>query len=473
MKNRIIRYILSLIFITVFSCTDEFESTNSNPNYPESAPITNVFGYTIETLAEQFGTTEMEYPAAFVGYVTKGTYTDVINYTAEPGEGVWSGALTTIFTNINYVLDGCEEEGNDNLKAAALIIKTYAMQMIVDIYGKIPYFDAGKAEEGITDPAYDDEEAIYDDLLNTLEEANSLFANGQGGLLGNGDLLYGGEISQWQKFGNSLRLRIAIRISEVNETKAKTVINQILSDPTTYPIFESNADNALLAFPGDDWIEPWTSRHSSIGDDYIAEPIVDTLLTLNDPRIEFYAEPLEDGSYLGLEVGTDADSDYSRVNDLFVNNPTGSVYFLKYAEVEFIKAEAFTRSFTAGDAQEAYQSGITASCSEYDISESTIDTYLSQEKVRWNNNLDQIYIQKWIALFRQSWEAWAEMRRTDVPLLPPASNSGYSGHNRVPFRFPYPDSEDKLNGSNIPSSVTEEDYFWGYQIWWDTRSGVQ
>jgi hypothetical protein len=83
------------------------------------------------------------------------------------------------------------------------------------------------------------------------------------------------------------------------------------------------------------------------------------------------------------------------------------------------------------------------------------------------------YVQKWISLFRQSWEAWAEMRRTDIPTLPQAANSVASGHNRPPFRFSYPDSEIKLNSDHIPSNVNEVDHYWGYQVWWDTRTGVQ
>ena len=82
-------------------------------------------------------------------------------------------------------------------------------------------------------------------------------------------------------------------------------------------------------------------------------------------------------------------------------------------------------------------------------------------------------MQKWISLFRQSWEAWAEMRRTDIPTLPPAMNSVHSGHNRPPFRFSYPENEVKLNSENIPPDVIEVDKYWGYQIWWDTRTNVK
>ena len=202
------------------------------------------------------------------------------------------------------------------------------------------------------------------------------------------------------------------------------------------------------------------------------KPIIDTLVNYDDPRIAFYAAPLADGTYSGLTVGEDADTTYSRVNDLFVENPTGTVYYLKYAEIEFIKAEAAQRGFVGTSAKDAYEAAITASCEEYGISGADIADYLQGPKVAWANNVEQIYIQKWISLFRQSWEAWAEMRRTDIPTLPMAANSVHQGHNRTPFRFSYPDTEQKLNSENIPTNVNEVDNSWGYQIWWDTRTGV-
>jgi hypothetical protein len=359
------------------------------------------------------------------------------------------------------------------LQAAALIVKNYALQLAVDIYGKVPYTEAGQAASGLIHPTYDDEKTIYYDMLNSLKTANALFDEAKGGEIGESDILYSGNVSKWKKFGNSLRLRMAIRISNIDEAKASEEITLVLNNPEENPLIESNADNAVLAYPGGDWIEPWTNEHNSVGDSYIAKPIVDTLLKYADPRIAFYAEPMADGTYRGVNVGTEADTEYSRVNDRFVKNSTGSVWFMKYSEIELIRAEAILRGFITGNAGEAYQKAITASCNEYGITDATISDYLAQPNVEWNNELKQVYVQKWIALFRQCWEAWAEMRRTDTPTLLPASHSAYTGHNRTPFRFPYPDSEKKLNSTNIPSSVSEDDYFWGYQVWWDTRSGVE
>lgn len=472
MKNKLIIYLS--FFLSLFTaCTSDFEELNTNPNNPDTAPLTNVFGYAIEDISERFGKTEMDYPATFVGHITKGTYTDVTHYNTEPSGTVWNGTYSTTLTNLNFVIKGAAAEGRTNLEAAAMILKVYALQMVVDVYGKAPYFEAGLGADGVIHPAYNDEKDIYYDLLNTLDQANSMFDEKDGGILGEGDLIYSGDIAKWQKFCNSLRLRLAIRISNVDQAKAKEEIAAVLNNSSEYPVFDSNDDNSLLTFPGGDWVEPWTSEYSSVGDNFMAKPIIDTLVNYNDPRISYYASPISDGSYSGLPVGVDADHEYSRINDRFVNNPTGNVFFMKYAEVELIKAEAIQRGFVSGDVQAEYEKAITASCKEYGISDQKISDYLSGSSVSWKGDLKQIYVQKWLALFRQSWEAWAEMRRTDVPALAPAAYSGATGHNRIPFRFPYPDSEKKLNSINIPASVTQTDYFWGYQIWWDTRTGVK
>jgi hypothetical protein len=140
--------------------------------------------------------------------------------------------------------------------------------------------------------------------------------------------------------------------------------------------------------------------------------------------------------------------------------------------VEFIRAEAAKLGYITSSAQTAYNNAIKASFDEFAIPAATYNTYIASAGVAWNDDLNRLYTQKWIALFRQCWEAWAEMRRTDVPQNSPAANASYSGHNRTPFRLSYPVEERNLN-PNVPASVNEKDMFWGYKIWWDTRTGVQ
>lgn len=477
-KSYIIRAFAGALFILLSSCTKNFEEINTNPNSPDQAPMTNVLAYIIQNLSAKFGTTEMEYPAAFVGHVTKGSYTTVTTYKDSPSSTIWSGSYSSISRNANLILEQAIEEGNVNMQAAVMVLKAYALQMVVDVYGPAPYFEAGLGSEGLVNPAFDTEEDIYADLMQQLDAANALFSDDvANGLLGEGDLLYGGNMMKWKKFCNSLHLRMAIRISNVDQAGAAAEISKILDDPDTYPVFEGNGDNALLMYPGtEDWVEPWTARHSSIGDDVMAKPLVDSMLSLGDPRLAYYADTTSAGEYVGLIIGARQalEPEASKLNDLFVNNPAGTIYFMTFSEVELIKAEAAARSLATGDAGISYNAGITANCQIYEIPDTTILDYLASPRVAWAGDVEQIYLQKWISLFHQSWEAWAEVRRTDVPLCDTAVNATtLVEHNRAPFRFPYPDSEKILNGGNIPGEVTEQDLFWGYQLWWDTRTGVQ
>lgn len=471
MKNKIFA-IIGIILFSLAACTKDFEEVNTNPNSPETAPLTNILAYNIQGLASRFGTTELFYPAAFAGYVGKGMYNNVNRYSEMPSSGHWSYMFTNMLTNLDFIIESAETEGNNNIKAAAMVLKAYTLQMLVDTYGPIPFSESGQAEEGNVYPAYDSEKDVYTGILSLLKEANALF-DVNGNILGTGDLLYNDDISKWKKFCNSLRLRVAIRVSNVDEALATTHISEIFGDAATYPVFETNHDNAKLEYPGGEWIEPWYGAQNSIPDLRIGKPLMDKLLELNDPRIAHYAQQNDDGIYKGLPIGADTEGNESMVGTSFMFNPTGSVPFLKYTEVLFIKAEAAKRGLASGlNAEEAYNAAVTASLNELDIEQGDIDTYLANTDVEWNDNLDRLYTQKWIALFRQSWEAWAEVRRTDVPQVPIAVSPAYTGHNRVPFRFPYPIEEKNLNGKNIPAEVTEQDGFWGYQIWWDTRSGV-
>ncbi len=471
MKKIII--LLGIVTLAFYSCTNDFEEINTSPNSPTLAPATNVFGYSIQSIAQRFGSTEIFYPGAFVGYTAKGTYNLVNRYAEVAPTSHWTNLYTYAIGNLNSVITQAEADGNNNLKAAAMVMRAYAFQMLVDAYGPVPYSESGMLTEGITYPKYDTEKEIYTQLISSLKEANSLFNTSATQKIGVGDLLYSGNITKWKKFCNSMRLRLAIRISNVDPTTASTNIAEILNDATTYPVFTSNTDNAILKFPGGDWLEPWASAYKSVPDVKIAKPIVSTMSDFADPRLPFYAQTNAAGKYVGLEVGADANgTNESKVSVAYMQTDMGTVFFQRYSEVEFIRAEAAKRGMISTSAKTAYENAIKASFDEFAIPAAAYTTYITAPATAWADDLKQIYTQKWIALFRSCWEAWAEMRRTDVPQLGPAVNASYAGHTRTPFRLSYPIEERNLN-PNVSTSVTEKDMFWGYKIWWDTRTGVQ
>lgn len=471
MKNKLTIILLFALFFS--SCTKDYEELNKDPNSLLTAPLANIFAYTEFVLGNQYGGNAVTYPATYVGHVSNYRYTDEVTYSTGGPGAPWDYLYVNVLNNLEFIIDESIKNENVNMQAAAMVLRAYAFHLLVDMYGPVPYFEANQGDEATIFPSFDTEQEIYTDLLDQLKTANGLFDSGSIYEIGAEDLIYGGDVAMWQKFCNSLRLRLAIRVSNIDETMAESHISEILNDASTYPVIASNSESTKLAYPGDaNYKEPWSS-YSGITQYLIGKPLVDKMLELNDPRIEHYADTNNSGEYVGLEIGAVTSSGISKIDDRFVDNDAGSIYFMKYCEVEFIRAEAAARGFISGSPQQAYEDGITASLMEYNIGDDTISTYLAEPGVAWNNEVDQIYTQKWLSLFHQSWEAWAEMRRTDVPLLDLAINTNVSGHNRVPFRFNYPSHVKSNNGDNIPSTVDEEDYYWGYQIWWDTRTGVQ
>lgn len=479
--------VLSLVLVFT-SCTKDWEELNENPNKASDPPATNVFAYTIRAFADNFydDWQDMNNYETYVGHLGKIQYIDEAAYRFRVGtvNNAWSDVYTTL-NNLENVIAKAKEEGNVNLQAAAMTWKAYIVQIATDKWRDIPYTEALQAEEGILTPAYDKQEDIYPEILQLLKDANDLYDPSiPTATLGSGDLIYAGDIAAWQKFTNSLRLRVAIRISNIDEATATDNIQEILGDATTYPIFTSNADNATLVWQGSSpYYEPWYENAAvdNRDDHGMGKPLIDALLDLSDPRLEVYAKPAStDGTYRGVVPGalpgSFDPSDISRIGDLYRGTPDGHTPFLRYAEVQFIIAEAAKRGLISADAQVAYTAAITASMNENGITEG-IGNYISQAAVGFtgdqDSDLDKIYQQKWIALFKQGHEAWAEMRRTDVPELGPAPYSPYSGHNRPPFRYPYPADEYNLNSANLSKVDNSQDDFWGEQMWWDTRTGVQ
>jgi hypothetical protein len=270
-------------------------------------------------------------------------------------------------------------------------------------------------------------------------------------------------------------------MSGVAPNVAKTHIEEILGNQGTYPVITDNDDNAYLRWQtSSPYRDPWQTDTDNRDDHGVCNTIIDILKEYNDPRLPVYAKPAtSDGEYRGVVSGaidgTFVLADISRIGTIFRNVPDGFSPILRAAEVHFIIAEAAHKGWSTGgiSVQQAYEGGVKASLEEYELT--TFDSYIAQEAVAWSGDIKQIYLQKWLSLFKNGNEAWAETRRTDVPLPQHAPASSYTGqHNRPPFRYPYPVDEVNLNSANVtPKLAGIVNHMWGQKMWWDTRSGVQ
>jgi len=471
----------------MMGCTKKFTQMNVNPNAPTAVPATNIFGRGILSSAGTlFGERlDIYYTGSYAGQ-TAGIGLGDYEYRVDINNSMWTGMYQAMADLVNAA-DVAKAAGNNNLYAAALTMKAYDAQKTTDMWGDIPYSDAFRLDSGILYPHYDKQSDVYNTILAELKTAADIFKSNASGAIGVGDLIYKGDVSKWKKFCNSLRLRVAIRMSNVDPTGATAVISEVLGDPVSYPVMTTNSDNAYLNFPGvSPDLEYWYVRLGTSGaytDQYrMNDVLISTLKANNDPRLPVYARLDNNGGYGGykFEVGQTSDTlnngnNTSGIGNRFSQNPAGFSPFMNCADVSFIEAEAYQRGLVTGNAQVAYQNGITLSCMENGVDAGSIASYLTQPEVAWNSGtttkLQKIDLQKWISLFKQEEEAWAESRRTDVPLMTSVSANYISSHNRPPFRLPYADEEKALN-SNFPTNVVETDIFWGTQMWWDTRKNV-
>jgi hypothetical protein len=210
--------------------------------------------------------------------------------------------------------------------------------------------------------------------------------------------------------------------------------------------------------------ENWQGR-----DDHgISATMIDTLKSLNDPRLELYAEPAaQDGQYRGLGNGIAVPplsiAWYSRIGDFWrANGETTPTALITWSEVLFLEAEAAQRGWISGDPAQLYTAAIRANMNQYDAwnpenapTDSEIDAYLQQPRIAYDaaNGLRQIQLQEWIGLFMNGNEAWANWRRTGVPNLTKGPDLSLS---RIPVRFMYPDLEQSLNASNLNAAVQRQ-----------------
>ena len=553
MKNLIQICFVIGCFVLV-SCTNDFEDINTNPNSPEVAPSAPILTYVQRVMSGSWiGDVwyNMNESSSMAGQMTKISYIDEARY------GYRSGTVNSMFNNpyvyirnLNRILLNEEgPDGNPNMTAVALILKCYLYQILTDHLGAIPYSEAFQGENGNYTPKYDSQESIYRDMLNVLKTASDMInvTPPATQVITGADIIYGGNVTRWKKFANSLRLRMAVRMSYVDEAGAKAVISEILGNPSAYPLLESNADNARFKWPGDaNYREPLSSAGLTRVDYISCSTIVNVLKELDDPRLPVYAQLTQDKVddatatiYRGFVAGAPGPygnlSIFSKIGSFFSENVAGYTYHFRYAEVEFLKAEIYARNLYTGDAEAAYNAGITASISEYTAvtvgpvtTVAQIAPYLALPKVAYTNpelprltyagndyydeeiksgayaataisaicyipneillnecanatvkanpQLQKIAYQKWLCLYQQGQEAWAEVRRTDIPVISaaPGRPQGWAAHNRCPTRFPYPNDEKNLNEANLAAvSNGIVDMYWGQQMWWDKRVGVK
>jgi hypothetical protein len=474
--------VLALTALAVGACDEGLTDINKNPNAPEAVPAELLFtsGVTYGVGRALGSTFFWDYSNAWAQHWAKIQYTNEDRYQVRPttNEAHWQGFYVQSLMDFQRAIAQSDSLDQPNKVGPAMVMRSWNMQIVTDMWGDAPYSQALRGLEAIggdasvTRPAYDTQRDIYYRMIAQLDSATAILNPAAGDTYGDADLIYGGDPASWRRFSNSLRLRMAMRLSAVDAGKAAAEAVAALAE--TGGVIDSNSENATLQYGARPSNNPVHENFLTRLDHTISKTLVDSLKALDDPRLEIYAELPEavvashtedeldtfaerEPFYRGQTNGrTAADAPFAQLSMLgeWFLRPETPAPLMTAAEVYFLRAEAAARGFTAENAAEMYEAGIRASLSYYGVPTVTQNEYLAQPRVAfptagtWDEQVSAIQLQKWIHLFDNGPEAYAEVRRTDRPLLAVVPQPHSSAGGLFPGGFAYPASEQSVNNEN-------------------------
>lgn len=350
---------------------------------------------------------------------------------------------------------GGNEIERDNKIAVTTILEVYAWQCIIDAWGDMPYSEALQLDAN-SQPAYDDAAAVYTDIISRLATAMSMIKPGAS--FGGADLMFGGDVASWKRFGASLQMRLGMRLADVNAGTAKATVEAGFGNG----IFTDQGQSAMLTYSG---VVPHVNAIYNAFEvdgraDYLpTNTIIDIMVAREDPRLPLWfttvADENGDPIYLGAVAGLDGAQVYqgfSNFTPVFFT-PTFPAIVQDLVEVEFLLAEAAQRGYgVGGTAAEHYNHGITESILYWGGTQADADTYLARADVAYDaaNWKELIGTQKWIALYNRGIEGWAEWRRLDFPVINVPEGMT---ENDWAVRYPYPYNEELQNEVSYDAAV--------------------
>lgn len=456
-------YIILLACVAL-GCSKDFEDgLNINPSLPSEATGTQLIANASLYLPGLSASPQGEFMAQYLGetqYVGASLY-------PEGGTsfyGLYQGPLM----NLESVITSEDLTAIDgpvaNQKAVASILKAYFFWTMTDRWGDIPYSQALQGIDNIS-PVYDTQESIYNSLFELLKSANAMMVEGS---IDN-DIVYGGNMDKWRKMGNTVRMLMALRLSEVDPAKAEQEFNAALAAG----IMESNSDNLAYNYLADANNQNyWYGQVVETNREWwaLTETLMDEMLPVNDPRLPVYGQPTRNtGEWVGMEFGQEANigtEEFSLMGPaIYAQDAT--VHLVTYAQALFAQAEAAQRGWISGSAEDYYNQAIEASLLQWTGSTDSVESFLTQPEIAFDPEraMEQIATQRYVHLFMHGYEAWAEWRRTGYPdnLVAPMGKE-------VPTRLGYPDDEVFNNEANYREALTRqfggEDSLYG-NVWWD------
>jgi len=460
--------------LAITSCTTDLSSLNVNGKAPESVPAGALFANATMSFydyasVQNVNTNNMR---LWAQHWTQTTYVDESNFALNERD-VNGNAFFNLYTGVIRDAEEArkalaETPGTDAQiqasDAAIEVVQVLAYSYLVDLFGDVPYTEALDASTNT--PAYDDDAAIYMDLLARLEAASAKLSGTT--TFGSSDIIYGGDADAWAKAANSLMLRLAVRMIDADPANAKKYGEMAIANG----VFTSSADDARLFYSSaPPHTHPmWVTLVQSGRTDFVASSTLGDVMNMhNDPRrAGFFKNLAGSDSVTGAPHGFQVNYyDYSQPGTA-LEDPTWSHAAISYVEVEFLMAHAAVAGWAgAGDAQTHYEAAVTASIEEWGGDAAAAAAYLAEPGVAWDaaNAAALIGTQKWIAMYSNAGEAYAAQRQYDVQM-----NVAALAGTVTPSRFSYPLDEYSLNSANVGAAadkVNGDDTF--AKIFWDVN----
>jgi hypothetical protein len=538
MKKKLITYsgLLTMGLFLATGCTKNFDKLNTDPtafsasNFDPNYLLTTAqlnytgsqdFSYDTWRADLIYCSDMIQGTATSIGYwggdkyLLNSDYTTAYWQSPDGGDGAYSEQVKPIVDMVTTT-DGVAKY--NNLHQIGRIMKALIFERITDLYGDVPYSQAGEGYYGkILFPVYDKQKDIYTSLISELQDATSKLNTA--GDVPSGDAIYHGDIGKWQRFGNSLLLRVAMRLSKVDPATAKTVVQSVVGKTMT-----GNSDDAFLTHDPNGG-RPTVNRVSQVlqggpENQYVkwSQTFIDLLQgkakpsdpieAHPDPRLAVIsvtnytigtATPVGDatpadqkgqpngydlsgtpGLTLGSAPGFTTLGDYSCPSPYLtqLGSPT---FILTYGETELLLADAAERFGIGGSAATHYANGVEAAITylgEYDpkaaISATDATAYVTAHPyVAGTTGLSMINTQYWelTNTMMDFYESWCNWRRTNYPTLVPVVYPGNATNGTIPRRFPYPTYEAANNPTNYTAAhnaVPGGDLLTG-TVWWDTK----
>lgn len=448
-------------------------------------------------------------PNNFRGNVNNMTYSLVDGWNAAPFNLAYNNVMAPIYE----VRRRGAAVSAPEFWAIALILKVEAMHRVTDIYGPIPYSSYGS---GGTTSSYDKQEDVYNRFFKELDTAvttlNTYVTQHPGvSLFAKFDMLYGGDYKQWIKFANSLRLRLAVRISGVAAAKAQAEAEKALN-PANGGVMEITKDNANVS--GFGLKNPLFTIVTAWTDNAMNASMESFLVGYNDPRLPKYFDHATayPGKYKGIRIGSlvEAKPAYNGYSvpataETKTFKATTPLQLMTAAEVWFLRAEAALNGWgnAGGTPGELYEKGMRASFSQWDADPVAVNNYVADNTakpidyvdprnaannhvamtnitIKWDDaatkaaKMERIITQKWIAIYPEGQEAWSEYRRTGYPKLFPVVTNYSNGTINTDIqirRIPFPSTEYTSNKAEVEKAIKllgpgAADNG-GVRLWWD------